>query len=85
MVPNPIGPNDRDGATRAYLQAIGFGTLNTAGSSGVTFSTFGPNEAEFLEPRLKMLPRRSASFGIAAFLLLRQRAEKDLPFDRLAF
>ena len=71
MVPNVIGPDDRDGPRLAYLQAIGLGPLD---------GPLAADQTKFLQPALEVVPRLLAFVAAAAFLLLGDAAQEDLPF-----
>src|SRR5688572_29086310 len=74
MIPDAVGPDDRDRAADADLQAVRLGPLYPS----------APREAELAQPALEEFPRRLARFARAAALLLAHRAEEDMTFDRVA-
>jgi hypothetical protein len=74
VIPDLVGPDDRDGPCRTNLQAIGLGPLHAARSS----------EAELLEPSLEVFPRTLTDLAPAALALFGHAAKEDVPLDRLA-
>lgn len=71
MVPDPVGPDDRDRPGGTDLQAVRLGPLHTAAA----------RQAELLEAFLEVFPRALADLAAAAFLLLGQGADENVPFD----
>src|SRR5690606_27375871 len=61
VVPDAVGPDDRDRSTDADLQAIGLGPLHAPVR----------DEPELAQPPLEVRPRRLAGFARAAALLFR--------------
>ena len=55
MVPDALGPDDRDRTVGADLQAVGLGPLNSA----------RPHQTELLEALLEVLPRPLAGLAPA--------------------
>ena len=74
MIPDTIGPDDGNGSGFADLQAIGLGPLNSAFS----------RQPQLFQAPLEVFPRCLADIAFAAALLVRDRANEDMPFNRSA-
>ena len=79
MVPNAIGPHDCDRPRYTNLQAIGLRALHTS-----TARPLGPQQPQFLEAALKVLPSAVSGVAVAALLLLGKAAQEQVSFDGIA-
>jgi len=70
MVPDVVRPDDRDWSCFADLQTVRLGPLD---------GPFPPDQLQFLEALLEVIPGFLAFFPATTLLLFRNRAEEYLP------